>query len=149
MMFDGLYNGSFSAKKGTLHQLKTRFERRKVKKEVKNSVHGVHSCREFLNFVTYGYTVIAAMRELNITDKDEKPVGTEKEVDDESTCRAAEHLFEQWEEREEDNDHHNIVSGNKFNCTYPGCKKQFSSNLAVRKSIERTILSKIPAKNLR
>ena len=60
------------AEKGTLSQLKERFDRKNVKKDVKKDVH---ACREFIRFITQGLVVLAVMKVLGMTDKDEKPIG--------------------------------------------------------------------------
>ncbi len=70
MTFDKLYKGASVGEKGTLFQLKERFDRKNAKKMVKQAVN---PCRDLMNFVTYGYIVLAAMHVLRITDKDETP----------------------------------------------------------------------------
>jgi len=61
-----MYQSSSVAEKGTLYQLKQRFDGRNVRKEVNDLVH---PSRVFLNFVTYGYTVLAVMDELELEAK--------------------------------------------------------------------------------
>lgn len=79
MLFDDLYKGSSAAEQGTLCQLKIIFDRRNVKKDVKSSTH---ASRELIHFVKYGYTVIAAMKSLQLQNKDEAPSDMDQSMND-------------------------------------------------------------------
>eukprot|EP00112_Aurelia_sp_Birch-Aquarium-sp1_P022698 Seg6497.1 transcript_id=Seg6497.1/GoldUCD/mRNA.D3Y31 product="hypothetical protein" protein_id=Seg6497.1/GoldUCD/D3Y31 len=80
MLFNDLYSAKSVAEKGTLYQLKQRFDRRNVKKEVKQAAH---ACREFTAFVTYCDTVLAAMKILCLADKDQQPSNLAEDNDEE------------------------------------------------------------------
>ena len=68
--FTDYFNPASVAEKGTMYQIKIRFQRKNVKKEVKKAVD---DDRRFLHFITRGYTVLAAMEILKLKDQNEKP----------------------------------------------------------------------------
>lgn len=66
------YKTSSSAEKGTLYQLRNRFNWRGVKKDISSNVN---SSREFLEFVTSGFVVLAALEILGLANLNSVPEG--------------------------------------------------------------------------
>lgn len=145
MHFNDLYSGSSVAEKGTLYQLKERFDRRNVKKNVKEAVH---ACREFNSFVTYGYTVLAAMKILAIEEKDDKPVDAPNDNDEEKKkyldvlakkivrtfVLPDEEIPEiQYNIEKAESTPDKKRKSTSFPCGFPGCKKIFKSDTEARR----------------
>lgn len=118
------------AEKGTLYQLKQRFDRKNVRKDVKQSVH---ACREFMRFATYGYVVLAAMKILRIEDKDANPGDISPGASDEAKQQYLEILatsiIESFALKDEDqvqaNENEEVERKSNFPCGYYGCHKTF------------------------
>lgn len=147
-MYDDLCDGKSVGETGTLYQLKQRFDRRNVKKDVKSAAH---ACRDFINFVTYGYTVIAAMKIKDMADKDAKP--SDVQVDMTDTAKesyldeiAAEivRCFVLPEENEpedqftetmfDDPTSGRVNKGARVACGYPRCQKNFAYDGLTRQA---------------
>ena len=148
-MFDDLYNGRSVGEAGTLYQLKQRFDRRNVKKDVKSAAH---ACRNFINFVTYGYTVIAAMKVKDMADKDAAPSDVQSGMTDTAKEKYLEEMSTEVVRRfvlcEEDEPQdkftetmfddeptsRKVKKGSKVACGYPRCQKQFAYDGLTRQA---------------
>ncbi|XP_076073057.1 uncharacterized protein LOC143044781 [Mytilus galloprovincialis] len=125
------FKGTSSAEKGTLFQLRNKFDHRGVKSVVKDAVN---DCRDFVRFVTKGYIILAALQILNLTSvddinkitdtmkKEEKKKFLEKLSSDivEKYIVAKPFVLEQNGQDTADN--------NRVPCGYPGCPKTFAIN---------------------
>ena len=153
MIFNDLYKGSSVAEKGTLCQLKERFNRKNVRKIVKDAVH---SCRDFVNFVTYGYTVLAAIEILGLKDKDEKPANLNLSTDEEKKDHLNDlamkilqkYVFQDFEIAEDSIESQctikqesakKLTKQSLHKCEFSGCMKSFTTKFMLMKHRDRCV----------
>ncbi|XP_014669494.1 PREDICTED: uncharacterized protein LOC106810602 [Priapulus caudatus] len=67
-LFNSYYKTSSAGEKGTLFQLRNRFERTRVKSIVKDAVN---DCREFSRFVTISFILLSALHKLGLESLDD------------------------------------------------------------------------------
>ncbi len=125
-----MYQPASVAEKGTLYQLKERFDHKNIKKDVKESVH---ASRELIRFASYGYVVIAAMKILGIHDKDDSPLVIEEvrggEGRDDFIEKPANEIVNTFLIADEDGAHNKQVFSNEkdnFESVHDGCEKKNS-----------------------
>ena len=125
--------------RGTLYQIKERFIRRNIKKDVKQAVH---PCREFIRFVIYGYVVLAAMKILNFECKDEIPEAFKSMNDDEKSLQLdnlAKEIIEKYAGYQYDIQNQSsqtspsTIKSNRIKCNYAGCERTFVKDGVAKK----------------
>ena len=75
-VFKHFYNTKSAREKGTLYHLRELFDRRGVKTSAKDAVKDT---REFLQFITHGYVILALMHVLGIDKESLCDVPSEKD----------------------------------------------------------------------
>ena len=133
-MYTRFFSNSSVSEKGTLKQVAVRFKRKGVRSDVKAAVH---DCRELLDFNTHGLVTLAAMKVLDLKDKDEAPSSSAPPQQLLETTAQA--VVEQF--AVDFRDPESILNPStapyqlgktRFACGYPGCDRTFARDGVVR-----------------
>ncbi|KAI8515750.1 Protein unc-80 [Branchiostoma belcheri] len=156
-IFDEFYDPRSAREKGTLFQLRNRFDRRSVTKSTKDSFN---PNREFIHFVSSGMLIMAVMETLGLTNvkgrPSDAPRGIEANSLDSRRCylRSAigkvidQHILLSFNTSavvtEVETRQNAAVPEGRVPCGFPGCPKHYARDGAcLRRHRERCIWSRI------
>ncbi|XP_078590946.1 uncharacterized protein LOC144870520 [Branchiostoma floridae x Branchiostoma japonicum] len=88
-VYNAYYDPRSATEKGTLFQLRNRFDRRNVTKSTKDSFN---PNREFLNFVSSGYLILAVMESLDMSNMKGRPSLAPRGIETDTRERRSSYL---------------------------------------------------------
>ncbi|KAI8496735.1 Protein unc-80 [Branchiostoma belcheri] len=156
-IFDEFYDPRSAREKGTLFQLRNRFDRRSVTKSTKDSFN---PNREFIHFVSSGMLIMAVMETLGLTNvkgrPSDAPRGIEANSLDSRRCYLRSAIGKVIDQHiplsfntsavvtEVETRQNAAVPEGRVPCGFPGCPKHYARDGAcLRRHRERCIWSRI------